>query len=59
MASLERRFSLSQPSVLSLAKNISMGLRSGEYLGRKKSFGAHGPDGGADRLASMGSEIVP
>ena len=37
MASQERRAAF-RNQCLSLAKNISMGLRSGEYLGRKKSL---------------------
>lgn len=43
---------------LSFEKSISIGFRSGEYLGRKKSFASHGPESAPDGAALMRAEIV-
>jgi hypothetical protein len=41
-----------------LAKTCSMGFRSGEYFGRKKSFGAGRAYGSANRPPLVAAEIV-
>jgi hypothetical protein len=50
-------FGLSQP-VFELGKEHLDGIEIWGVLGQEEEPGADGPDGGADRLASMGSEIV-
>jgi hypothetical protein len=42
----------------SLAKNCSIGLRSGEYLGRKNSLAPGGPNGTSDGVPLVAAEIV-
>lgn len=43
---------------MSFEKSISIGLRSGEYLGRKKGLAPTAPKGAPDRDASVRAKIV-
>jgi hypothetical protein len=51
------RASAFRSKVLNLAKTCSIGLRSGEYLGRNTRR-ADGSDGLSHRLSLVGAEIV-
>ena len=57
MASIVRAAAL-RSRCLSFAKTCSIGLRSGEYFGRKRSFGAGGAYQLPHGFAFMATEIV-
>jgi hypothetical protein len=57
MASIDRAWAM-RIQCFTLAKTCSMGLRSGEYGGRKRELGAGFDDGRADGRGAVAPEIV-